>query len=318
MPEADGYTVLMELRSHPQTSEIPVIFLTAYVDRPYQRKGMNLGAADYLTKPFNAKDLLSAVHTQLEKRDEALQRRRDEIDQLRNSIILSLPHELRTPLTGIITCIDMLLIDFEDGLSPDLQRMENLLYIMQKSGKRLYALIENYLLYSQLELYAKDAEKRQLLLQGEGIYHAIESLSIAAFEVQQEFKRPDSMQINGNKDMNSPVRVSDKNLNKIAYELFSNALKFSKDGSIVTVDCQIEGNEFVFVVKDEGRGIKPDDLKNIGAYMQFERSLHEQQGMGMGLPITQRLVALHNGTMSIESELDVGTTITVKLPLMEG
>ncbi|MEL6149547.1 MAG: hybrid sensor histidine kinase/response regulator [Chloroflexota bacterium] len=316
MPEVDGYTVLMELRSNPLTSEIPFIFLTAYIDRPYQRKGMNLGAADYLTKPFNAQDLLEAVDAQLKLHAERMEQQQEEIDRLRNSMILALPHELRTPLTGIITCTDMLLMDFDDGLTPDASRTEQLLRIMQKSGKRLQAMIENYLIYSQIELFEHDEERRQRLIEGEGLQAPTPVIQHAAHNVATETQRKDDLQVNASDEV--PVRVNESNLSKITQEILDNAFKFSAAGSPVTVNTMTENGHFVLAIADKGQGMELHEVRRIGAFKQFGRERNEQQGSGLGLVIARRLAELHGGKLDIESEKDAGTTVTVRLPLMNG
>jgi two-component system sensor histidine kinase/response regulator len=70
----------------------------------------------------------------------------------------------------------------------------------------------------------------------------------------------------------------------------------------------------VLSVSDQGRGFSPEHISRVGAYMQFDRTLHEQQGLGLGLTIARRLTELHGGTLAIQSEKNAGTTVVVKLP----
>jgi two-component system, sensor histidine kinase and response regulator len=111
MPELDGYGVLKQLRSNPETATIPLIFLTAWNDRENLRRGMELGADDYLTKPFVVSELLATAHTQIEKRHELIARSEERLEHLRDNITLALPHELRTPLTSILGFAEMLMTD---------------------------------------------------------------------------------------------------------------------------------------------------------------------------------------------------------------
>src|SRR5579859_7457818 len=113
MPEMSGYDVLIELRSKQEFATVPFIFLTAKASRSDMRKGMELGADDYLTKPFAAQDLLVAVHTRLEKRQAIDRAYSGRLDSLRESIIYALPHEFRTPLYGIVGYASLLMEDFE-------------------------------------------------------------------------------------------------------------------------------------------------------------------------------------------------------------
>ena len=93
----------------------------------------------------------------------------------------------------------------------------------------------------------------------------------------------------------SVVRISESDLSKIIEELTDNAFKFSEEDSSVFIETQVTGNSFIIKVTDFGRGIKPEDLKEVGAYMQFERALYEQQGLGLGPHVVKKLVELCGG-----------------------
>jgi len=101
MPELDGYGVLKALRQRPETAIIPLIFLTARSDKTDLRQGMEMGADDYIVKPFTRKELLAAIACRLEKNSTIKNENQRRLDNLRNSIAVSLRHELRTPLNGI-------------------------------------------------------------------------------------------------------------------------------------------------------------------------------------------------------------------------
>ena len=111
MDGLNGYEVLRNLRTNPQTSTIPFIFLSALTDKRDLRKGMILGADDYITKPFQPEDLLKSVKTRLEKHLTVTKR----MDNLRDSIALALPHELQTPLVTIMGYAEMLSEKFKGG-----------------------------------------------------------------------------------------------------------------------------------------------------------------------------------------------------------
>ena len=111
MPELDGYGVLEQLRQDPVTATTPFIFLTAKVERSDLRQGMNLGADDYLIKPFTRNELLTAISTRLAKQAAFNQRLQTRLDALRTSITLALPHEFRTPLACILGYSEILAED---------------------------------------------------------------------------------------------------------------------------------------------------------------------------------------------------------------
>ena len=111
-----------------------------------------------------------------------------------------------------------------------------------------------------------------------------------------------------------PVPVSEDYLAKIVDELVQNAFKFSDSGKRVSVTLSDSSNGVLLSVADQGRGFSTDHITKVGAYMQFDRKIQEQQGLGLGLVIAKRLTELHGGTLTIQSERGATTTVTVKLP----
>ena len=112
----------------------------------------------------------------------------------------------------------------------------------------------------------------------------------------------------------APVPISEDYLAKIVDEVVQNAFKFSSTGSPVQVRL-VDGPAAVTLsVTDHGRGFSTEHITRVGAYMQFDRKLHEQQGLGLGLTIAKRLTELHGGTLAIDSERGAITTVNVRLP----
>ena len=112
---------------------------------------------------------------------------------------------------------------------------------------------------------------------------------------------------------NLPIAISERYLEKIADELLDNAFKYSEPGAAIRVEAFVVHGEYHIRIHDEGYGMNGQQLKDIGAYMQFERKLHEQQGTGLGLQIVRQLTHLHDGRFRIASELKAGTTVEVIL-----
>jgi signal transduction histidine kinase len=97
-------------------------------------------------------------------------------------------------------------------------------------------------------------------------------------------------------------------------ELVQNAFKFSTAGNRVEVKLADSPGGVILTVIDHGRGFETEHITKIGAYMQFDRKMQEQQGLGLGLGIVKRLTELHGGTLTIQSERQTQTRISVKLP----
>ena len=309
MPGLDGYGVLEELRKEPSTATIPFIFLMARTDRMDIRQGMELGADDYLTKPFTASELLNTVHTRLQKHSEIQEQANRKLSVLRGNIILALPHELRTPLNIILGFSDLLMTDA--GIM-DAPRISDMARHINNAGMRLYRLIENFLTYAHTEIMLTDEQQRESLKQHYMLYpkSAIENyIAQKAIAVHRENDLRASIA-----DVEA-IGIAEDNLKKIVDELADNAFKFSEAGKEVHIQTHVDGDWYILRFADQGRGMTPEQIDNIGAYMQFERRMYEQQGAGLGLVIAKRLAELHNGDLSIFSQEGGGTQVVVRLPV---
>lgn len=317
MPGVDGNEVLETLRQNPTTALIPFIFLSAKADRDHVREGMLSGADDYLTKPFSIDELLRTVHTQLNKYE--IQRRQSDkkLEELRSKITTSLPHELRTPLTNIIGFGEMLK---NYAQMPEVDVLATVDQICS-NAIRLQRLVENFLLYAQLEISLNNEERRVELRKGisEQIHEFIPETALAQAAKHQ---RSSDLDI----DIEPAViSIARHHLGKIVEELVDNACKFSQDSSRISIkgsllkEYQTEQSSstkpyYQITINDNGRGMTPEQISNIGAYMQFERQTYEQQGPGLGLIIIKRLVELHEGSFTIFTPSDRGTSIMILLP----
>lgn len=310
MPVMDGYEVIEKLRESPDTASIPFIFLTALTEKKDLRKGMDLGADDYLTKPFTAKELISAVDSRFNKYEVFQTQNEKNLNELRDSIALALPHELRTPLNGIINCAELII-----NASCDKQNLINVKKMAElifESGKRLHNLIENFLIYAQIELKARDPQKCKIFreYQISNCCYIIEN-SAKAIAVKNE--REDDLFLDDLIDANT--YISEDHLKKIVDEIVNNAFNYSKKGTPVTIKTKLTDNSYDLIIMDVGRGMKQQQIQHVGAYMQFERKFYEQQGTGLGLIISKRLAELHGGNLSIESKYEEYTIVTISLQI---
>lgn len=307
MPQLDGYGVLERLRQNSATATIPFIFLTALSDKTATRKGMELGADDYLSKPFSHKDLLNAIASRLRKQEVISQKSQEKLDELRDNIIHSLPHELRTPLNGILGFSELLMMEIDDL---DREEIRDMASQIQTSAQRLYRLTQNYLLYAELELIASQPQRVQALRQ-----ETLPGLELFVTEVAKryatQYNRSENLYLNLQP---ATATISISRFQKMLEEVIDNAFKFSQVGTPVEISATQEAENAVITVSNQGRGMKDDQIANIGAYMQFERKLYEQQGSGLGLSIAKRLAELHGGQLILDSIPDRTTTVQIILP----
>lgn len=308
MPELDGFGALTMLRNTASTAAIPFIFLTGVTEKPRMRQGMELGADDYLTKPFTLQELLGAVRTRLEKKALLAQQAEKKLEELRGNISIALPHELLTPIAAILGFSSILI---EDYTSMRREEVEEAARNIHQAAVRLRRTIENFLLYSQIELVAADPLRVAVVREGRHS-HRVECMAQWALELARRVGRESDLRL----QLEAAVLpVSAEKLEKLIYELLDNAFKFSERGSEVRLSSSTRDGNFVVGIEDHGRGLTLEQIKKVGAHMQFERKFYEQQGSGLGLVITKRLAELHGGQMHIESTPGQYTKVQVILPI---
>lgn len=309
MPELDGHDVLRLLRTDEVTANIPFIFLTSNGDRPDVRTGMEMGASDYLTKPVNPEELVKAINTQMAKSTIAKRHAEEKLNQLRSNISLSLPHELYTPLNGIIGSADLLMRE-NDDLDAD-ERFE-LAQQIRESAMRLYHLTRNYLLYAELEMMVNSPDRAEIIRQNRRAHIAVQTpISNLA---QQQAKKHDRDADLHLEVAPAEVAISEVKLIKLMDELLDNAFKFSAAGQPVQVVGRQLETGYQIDILDTGRGMTPQQIANLGGYMQFDRERYEQQGGGLGLTIAQRLMELHGGDLTIRSIPQQETVVSLHFP----
>jgi signal transduction histidine kinase len=307
MEKVDGYLTLSSLRNEPTTAGIPFILMTGLADNAGMRHGMELGADDYLPKPFTTDALYAAVDARLKKSQTVHDEAERKLAHLRDNISLMMPHEMRTPLNGIISNAEMLAASASTLKPGEVAEMGQEIF---KSSQRLERLIENFLIYAQLELIAADPKNVNALRIGKIEHPAPLIQKIAGVQAVQA-GRPEDLAVEA---ADVPVPMSEEYFSKVVNELVQNAFKFSGAGSPVRVTLAEVFNGVEFSVSDRGRGFSTEQIRRIGAYVQFDRKMQDQQGLGLGLIIAKRLAELHGGTLSLETQKDSGTTVTVKLP----
>ena len=308
MPGLDGFGILKNVRENPATAMIPFIFLTGRAEKLNMRKGMEGGADDYLTKPFSAPEIIAAINTRLKKKANLDQHSEKKLDELRQNIIYTMPHELRTPLTSIQGCSE-LIMDCGAELEPD--KIIEMAKNIHDSSIRLDRLIDNYLKFAQIKIIATDSEKVKALqtihIAGPGrIIREVSTHKAEAAEREQDLL----LEID---DQDITVNITEEDLRTIVVELTDNAFKFSRAGTPVRVKTIASEDAFRLNITDHGRGMTAAQVAKLGAYMQFEREIYEQQGSGLGLIIAKGLAELHGGQLTIESIPNQHTSICLTI-----
>lgn len=307
MPKMSGVEMLNLFKENPELASIPFIFITGKkIEQTDVRKGMELGADDYLIKPFTNNELLSAVKIRLNKKSSLKKYYESQFDDIKSNIIHALPHEFRASLK-IILGLSQLLIDMHKLPEEEVKEIGLRIY---KTGWSLRHLLENMALYGQLQIWMQDQNK-VTELRRYFVTTLTDFIPSIAEKQMEEYGRPDALRIS---IKNSPVQISPAYLTKIVEEIIDNALKFSKAGTIVQLSSEEDGSEVHIIIRDEGCGMSKEQINRVSAFQQFDHDFFKQQGAGLGLVIAKTLAELHNGSLSIESREDFGTTVKVSLP----
>jgi two-component system sensor histidine kinase/response regulator len=310
MPQLDGYGVLLALRSEPATCMIPFIFLTAKADRKHIRYGMELGADDYVTKPFTHDEFLGAIYSRLERQRTVQKEYEDRLEALRYGLVFSLSPGLQAPLNAVIGHAGKLITEAET-LAPF--QVAGLATTMLRASHELHRQLENYLLYTQLEVMRIDPGQVIVMSWSQTENPGMIIAEAAQKEAADKGREADLVL----ETKDAAVRISRECLEKIAEELIDNAFKFSQPGTKVGVTAAPAAGTYVLDVRDAGPGIPPAQIERLRTPGQFERKLETLQKGGLGLVIAAHLLKAHGGRLRIENTSERGTHVFAELPLME-
>lgn len=318
MPEMSGFEVCKILKDDIELCTIPVIFLTAWDDNKSRVKGLDLGAEDYVTKPFDAfelrarvkavlrtkqlQDQLSTLNRELEVR---VEKRTAEIQQLlqqKDVFVNQLSHDLKTPLTPLVALLPMIEKRTND---PKSKRMLNL--VMKNVGY-MKNLTEMILALARLNAPSVKLNLEEVDVSGE-IENIITSLSTV-------FKKQGLSIVN---NIVSPVvlKVDRILIKELLHNLVSNAVKYTDGRGTVTFDSFLNGDNMrVFSVTDTGIGMTSEQIEHVfEEFYKADDSRNDRSSTGLGLTLCRRIVEKHGGSIWAESPgHGYGTTMNFTLP----
>ncbi|MEB3231846.1 MAG: response regulator [Leptolyngbyaceae bacterium] len=316
MPDMDGYEVCKQLKQNPLTQNIPVIFGTALNEAGNEAQGFELGAVDYITKPFRGPVVKARLKSHL-----AMQRLNQELKQtnqalaeatrLKDEFLANMSHELRTPLNVILGTMEALQ---EEILGPINERQLKAVLMTETSASHLLRLINDIL------DIAKIGSGEITLEYGSVNVKQLCSSSLT-FVKQQACKK--SIQLVSEIPPNlSDLSVDEVRMRQVLINLLTNAVKFTPEGGKVTLAVSgLSATEKTpaslrFAVTDTGIGIAPENIpKLFKPFVQIDSALNRQQtGTGLGLALVKQIVELHGGQVGLTSELGAGSCFTVDLP----
>ena len=309
MPQMDGIQLLREVRKVSAWIKIPFIFLTAKSEPIDIRRDKQLGVDDYLTKPFDAEDLLIAVESRLNRHKMLNAVYDDAMSSLKHNILTILNHEFRTPLTFVVAYADM--------LNDETQRLsdEELLAFLRgvnTGALRLRRLIENFI--QLVEMETGDAQKAYDLRKAP-ITDVTELIEGARQEIYNitHFTQPFSIDVD---PALAPFTGDTQYLRLALTQLIDNAVKFSEGDQPIIAGAAQYGDEVHLWVRDYGRGISAAEQDHIWeTFYQIDRATYEDQGTGSGLAIVDHVTMLHGGHTELESRVNEGSLFRMCIPL---
>lgn len=305
MPGTDGRTVLQALREDPTLGSTQIVLMTGNTTAFDSRAGMELGADDFLSKPFTFEELSRCVSARLRRAHVHWRVENRLIADLRASLRSTLPHEFFTPLAGILGLVQILRGDLRQLREEELN---DILDGIERSGWRLHRTLKNYLAILDLEQPEPIATSRGALVPPATVREVIEAQVESVG--RRHGRRVDILvQV-------EPCQVPGdiRTLATIVEELLDNACEFSRRNTPVRVRLHADG---LFTVEDNGRGMTPEQIAHIGTFHQFDRDRFEQQGLGLGLVLVQKLAARVGAAFSLESKPREGTLVTVRFPKVD-
>jgi len=326
MPDMDGYEVCSELKKNEMTANIPVIFLTAKHELEHIVKGVELGAADYVTKPFNAKELLSRVktHIDLKRRSEQLisinenlerivnertlelldaKSRLEKLDKSKSYFLSLLAHELNTPINEIKGFTSIL-----KSSTTDEDSLEALQYI-DVSVSRLQKYADLASLLTRLK-----ADKYEFQFEEYRLDNLIDEVIFELKDRSNECK----VQFNVNMCTNCKnIRYDNYLVKKAFYLIIENAIKHSPANGIVHITGTNTGREYVVKIQDQGNGFTPESLETLFDLFTSDEIMHHKEGFGLGLATVKIIMDSHQGRINAKNMEPKGAELTLCFNLSE-
>jgi two-component system sensor histidine kinase/response regulator len=306
MPRLNGLGLLARISQDFSLASIPFIFLTALKERSDLRTAMELGADDYISKPFSRQELLGAIQRRLKKHEALRTDARQSVDSFNKNLLRTLPLEI-LQLLNLIKGQSNLLIKTNGQVGT-----EEVVQIGEKislAAERLSRSAANYILLSRLNSSPVDENEAVSHLQQIAVKKGIEEIATSTAWQQ---KRSNDLNLDLEDGL---VTIDESSFQCIIEELLANALDRTSPGSPVSLSARVDHaqNLLKVIVADRGQDFLPAQI-NMLDLSDLDR-MDEFVGIRIGLILARKLVMLHKGNFEIKSEPGEGNSIEVVLPL---
>ena len=310
MPDMSGFEVSQHLKAKPETNDIPIIFLTALNSTADIVKGFQVGANDFISKPFNKEELIIRVMHQISliAAKRIILRQTEELKRTimgRDKLYSVIAHDLRSPMGSIKMVLNMLILNLPSSKIGN--EMFEMLTMANQTTEEVFALLDNLLKWTKSQI-----GKLNVVYQDMDIVGVIQGV-IEIFSMVAELKKikiglesPAELEVHADIDM----------LKTVVRNLISNAIKFSNEGGDVLVKIIDEGDQAVISVVDSGCGISEEDqAKLLHTDTHFSTfGTNNEEGSGLGLLLCQDFVIKNGGKLWFTSKKGTGSTFSFSVP----
>ena len=310
MPDISGFDTAVILKKDPETADIPIIFLTALNNPSDLVHGFQVGANDFLTKPFNKEELVVRVMHQiaLVAAKRLIQKQNEELRATinnRDKMYSVIAHDLRSPMASIRMVLNLVV----SAVSRDVvgAEMFELLDKANKESEECHDLLDNLLKWTKsqtgrLTVVLQDLDLNDII---PGVVEIFEMIAMTK-EITLQYRGTETPLI---------VRADNDMLKTIVRNFMSNAIKFSPEGSTIDITMTPEGDFARVSVRDHGVGIAEDRLATIFHKGETTYGTDGEEGSGLGLQLCADFARKIGGDVRVESVLGEGSTFSALLPL---
>jgi two-component system sensor histidine kinase/response regulator len=310
MPDITGFDAAQILKKDPETAHIPIIFLTALNNPSDLVHGFQVGANDFLTKPFNKEELVVRVFHQIKlvAATRIIERQNAELRATignRDKMYSVIAHDLRSPMASIRMVLNLVAA----SASPELigQEMYDLLDKANKESEDVHDLLDNLLKWTKSQTGRLTVVRQDLDL------NDIIPGVVDIFEMIAQNKH---IKLNYQTSASSVIVTADNDMLKTVVRNFmSNAIKFTPENGSIDIILSTEGDYAKVSVRDHGVGIAPERLSSIFNKGETTYGTGGEEGSGLGLQLCQDFATKNGGNCTVESVLGEGSTFSVLVPL---
>ena len=326
MPDMDGYQVARYLKQSSQLQNIPIIFLSALNDTMDKVMAFKVGGVDYITKPFQVKEVLARVQTQLticqqqrqlEEQNQRLQQEiqeRKKVEAALRVYIHAVSHDLRNPVAGIVMVLNHIL---EQEMNVDVAEIPISRAILERMASSCDRQLN--LINSLVETSDTSLQNIQLACEAINLYELIHKIKAEWLPIcyKNQVKLQDDV---------SPflpkVKIDPNQIWRVYDNLISNAMKYNQPGITIMLSAELitlQSNlkSIQCMVKDDGIGIEPQKVEGLFELYQRGEKVGRVKGFGLGLYLCRQIIEAHGGTIGIQSQSQPGAGFCFTLPLSE-